>query len=329
MLNGKTYYEILGVDAKAEDAVIKAAYRAITSKYHPDKNPGDKIAEEKTKEANIAYAALRDDRAGYDRLLAATYATNKPSVNQPPSTEVRESYSPPQKYTEPKTPQAQATAPQNEKPGFDRAEEKPGFERAQRNAAQRQANLNKKSGLGKYFVAAALGGAALWAYNEFFKNDIDVKPVPTPVPNTIQQAPQATAPQQPTGNGYVIQPGELSPQWKAIVCVPRIPQDRMGDNAYRVSEVLPQQEKIDAIIEGMKRDPNSELVKMAQRNNTHIRVTYTPAGYKAEPIIHNITNTFSLNCDKGFFRYPSAKEPQYSLEKFMTAPISKLKPIRY
>ncbi|WP_435642122.1 DnaJ domain-containing protein [Micavibrio aeruginosavorus] len=326
MLNGKTYYEILGVDQKAEDAVIKAAYRAMTSKYHPDKNPGDKAAEEKTKEANIAYAALKEDRAGYDRILAATATAHKPTVNQPPSTEVRESHKPPQVYTEPKRPQT--IVPESEKPGFDRAEQKPGFERSQRNAAQREANLQKKSGMGKYFLAAALGGAALWAYNEYFKNDIDIKPVPTPAPQTIQQAPTAPVEKQPAGNGYVLQRGDISPQWKTIVCTSQLKQGQYGDTQYIQGTHLPHQFDQDAVIEAMKRDSNSELVNMARRNNTHIRVTYAHVGQAAKPIIHNITNTFSLKCDPGYRQYPGPKESNYKLQDFMTKPISDLKPTR-
>ncbi len=66
----KDYYEILGVsrDASLED--IKKAYRRLALKYHPDRNPGDKEAEEKFKEISEAYAVLSDPqkRAQYDRF---------------------------------------------------------------------------------------------------------------------------------------------------------------------------------------------------------------------------------------------------------------------
>ncbi|NWF63665.1 MAG: J domain-containing protein [Chloroflexi bacterium] len=69
----KDYYKTLGVDRKASADEIRAAYRKLAMKYHPDKNPGDKKAEEKFKEINEAYQVLSDDqkRAHYDRLGSA------------------------------------------------------------------------------------------------------------------------------------------------------------------------------------------------------------------------------------------------------------------
>ncbi|WP_027001636.1 molecular chaperone DnaJ [Hugenholtzia roseola] len=66
----KDYYEILGVSRNATTDEIKKAYRKIAIKYHPDKNPGDKEAEEKFKEAAQAYDVLSnaDKKAKYDRF---------------------------------------------------------------------------------------------------------------------------------------------------------------------------------------------------------------------------------------------------------------------
>ena len=64
------YYEVLGVDKKASEDEIKKAYRKIAIKYHPDRNPGDKTAEEKFKEAAEAYSVLSDKqkRQQYDQF---------------------------------------------------------------------------------------------------------------------------------------------------------------------------------------------------------------------------------------------------------------------
>ena len=70
----KDYYAILEVDTTADEPTIKKAFRKLARKYHPDVNPGDKVAEEKFKEINEAYAVLSDPKkkVSYDRY-SATY----------------------------------------------------------------------------------------------------------------------------------------------------------------------------------------------------------------------------------------------------------------
>lgn len=72
----KNPYEVLGIAKDASDADIKKAYHKLVMKYHPDKNPGDKTAEEKFKEINNAFDILKDPqkRAAYDRFGDAAFA---------------------------------------------------------------------------------------------------------------------------------------------------------------------------------------------------------------------------------------------------------------
>ena len=67
--NKRDYYEVLGVEKGAAAEDIKRAYRKLAGKYHPDRNPGDKTAEEKFKEVGEAYEVLSDSekRARYDQ----------------------------------------------------------------------------------------------------------------------------------------------------------------------------------------------------------------------------------------------------------------------
>lgn len=70
MAEKRDYYEVLGVAKNANADEIKKAYRKAAIKYHPDKNPGDKEAEEKFKEAAEAYDVLSnpEKRARYDQF---------------------------------------------------------------------------------------------------------------------------------------------------------------------------------------------------------------------------------------------------------------------
>jgi hypothetical protein len=56
----RDYYDVLGVNKSATPEELKSAYRKLAVKYHPDKNPGDKAAEDKFKEASEAYGILSD-----------------------------------------------------------------------------------------------------------------------------------------------------------------------------------------------------------------------------------------------------------------------------
>lgn len=69
MADKRDYYEVLGVEKGASAEDIKRAYRKAAMKYHPDRNPGDKTAEEKFKEVGEAYEVLSNDekRARYDQ----------------------------------------------------------------------------------------------------------------------------------------------------------------------------------------------------------------------------------------------------------------------
>ena len=80
MAGKKDYYEVLGVDRKATPEDIKKAYRALAMKHHPDRNPGDKKAEQKFKELSEAYDVLKDEqkRAAFDRFGHAAFEQGGP-----------------------------------------------------------------------------------------------------------------------------------------------------------------------------------------------------------------------------------------------------------
>ena len=70
MAANEDYYKVLGLTKSASADEIKRAYRKLAVKYHPDKNPGNKAAEEKFKQVSEAYEVLSDPkkRADYDRF---------------------------------------------------------------------------------------------------------------------------------------------------------------------------------------------------------------------------------------------------------------------
>ena len=76
MAEKRDYYEVLGVPRTATADEIKSAYRKLAMKYHPDRNPGDKAAEEKFKEAAEAYDVLHDaeKRQRYDQFGHQAFA---------------------------------------------------------------------------------------------------------------------------------------------------------------------------------------------------------------------------------------------------------------
>ncbi len=69
-MSKREYYEVLGVNKNAAEAEIKKAYRQMALKFHPDKNPGNKEAEEKFKEAAEAYDVLSnaEKKQRYDQF---------------------------------------------------------------------------------------------------------------------------------------------------------------------------------------------------------------------------------------------------------------------
>ena len=71
----RDYYDVLGVGKNANPEELKSAYRKLAVKYHPDKNPNDKTAEDKFKEASEAYGVLSDKskKENYDNFGHAAF----------------------------------------------------------------------------------------------------------------------------------------------------------------------------------------------------------------------------------------------------------------
>ncbi len=80
----KDYYDILNVSKNASESEIKAAYRKLAMKYHPDRNPNDKTAENKFKEVSEAYDILKDGqkRSAYDQFGHSAFTNSNSGQNQ-------------------------------------------------------------------------------------------------------------------------------------------------------------------------------------------------------------------------------------------------------
>ncbi|UTC65159.1 DnaJ domain-containing protein [Treponema sp. OMZ 788] len=79
----QNYYNILNVSNNASEDQIKQAYRSLAMKYHPDKNPDNKIAEEKFKNISEAYSVLSDPkrRRDYDLSIASPFSSSERTYN--------------------------------------------------------------------------------------------------------------------------------------------------------------------------------------------------------------------------------------------------------
>ena len=74
MSQKRDYYEVLEVSRGVDERELKKAYRKMAHQYHPDKNPGDAVAEEKFKELSEAYAVLSDPKSAAATIVLVTLA---------------------------------------------------------------------------------------------------------------------------------------------------------------------------------------------------------------------------------------------------------------
>ena len=81
----RDYYEVLGVQRSVNEADLKSAFRRLAKEHHPDKNPGDKVSEQKFKELAEAYEALKDPqkRAAYDQFGHAAFENGRGGAGGP------------------------------------------------------------------------------------------------------------------------------------------------------------------------------------------------------------------------------------------------------
>src|SRR5436190_8002796 len=84
-MSKRDYYEVLGVERTVTIEEIKKSYRKLAVKFHPDKNPDDKSAEEKFKELGEAYDVVSDEqkRAAYDRYGHAAFSGGTAGAGAP------------------------------------------------------------------------------------------------------------------------------------------------------------------------------------------------------------------------------------------------------